>query len=532
MNYFLGIDATSGTLVADFEDTRQRRQPSGHRHDRRHQQRLAPRRRDLRHARTPGGSTSTACSTARSRSAAFTPESTSIQHAALGSAPDQQRRAPRASSRAVDEVRDLERRPHAVPRSRRPARPGATSGTGPVGRYGLNEGTGTTVANVAGGATAPRRRARPGCAGSPPRPTHAAGRPGRAAAHAGGNGSVGSPGRRTPRRPRRLQRLPLDDDARAARPARRSTARPCSTAPTLHRHDRDERHDLLLRRRRGRLADQRARPPRRRRATPTRRRRRQRRAAERHEPVRDVRRGARPERLELHARAVVPAHRRGRRHEHRHGRHRQRDPAVTKGRAEAETPANLNMDYFLGIDASTGTLVADFEDTANGAEPPRHRHGASSRATSGITPRRSTTARHLAPVPRRRPRPDPRRRRVHARGDEHPARRDRHRHDQQRHRGRLLRGRRSTRRGLERRPHRRPDPGQPDQELTSGTGLIGRWGLNEASGATAANSVSGGVAGTLVGGPTRVPGFVPIGGGGNNAPVAVGDSYSTPRNTT
>ena len=45
-------------------------------------------------------------------------------------------------------------------------------------------------------------------------------------------------------------------------------------------------------------------------------------------------------------------------------------PLVTKGRAEAETPANLNMDYFLGIDASTGTLVADFEDTANGTNHP------------------------------------------------------------------------------------------------------------------------------------------------------------------
>ena len=71
-----------------------------------------------------------------------------------------------------------------------------------------------------------------------------------------------------------------------------------------------------------------------------------------------------------------------------------------------------------------------------------------------------------------------------------------------------------------------------DQELTSGSGLIGRWGLNEASGTTATNSVSGGVNGTLVGGPTRVPGFVPIGGGGNSAPVATADSYSTPRNTT
>ena len=45
-------------------------------------------------------------------------------------------------------------------------------------------------------------------------------------------------------------------------------------------------------------------------------------------------------------------------------------PLITKGRAEVETPANLNMDYFLGIDASTGTLVADFEDNANGTNHP------------------------------------------------------------------------------------------------------------------------------------------------------------------
>ena len=45
-------------------------------------------------------------------------------------------------------------------------------------------------------------------------------------------------------------------------------------------------------------------------------------------------------------------------------------PLIAKGRAEAETPANLNMDYFLGIDASTGTLVADFEDTPTAATTP------------------------------------------------------------------------------------------------------------------------------------------------------------------
>ncbi len=45
-------------------------------------------------------------------------------------------------------------------------------------------------------------------------------------------------------------------------------------------------------------------------------------------------------------------------------------PLVTKGRAEGETPANLNMNYFLGIDAMTGKLDADFEDTTNGGNHP------------------------------------------------------------------------------------------------------------------------------------------------------------------
>ena len=46
-------------------------------------------------------------------------------------------------------------------------------------------------------------------------------------------------------------------------------------------------------------------------------------------------------------------------------------PLVTKGGAEAETPANVNMNYFLGIDASaSATLVADFEDAANGTNHP------------------------------------------------------------------------------------------------------------------------------------------------------------------
>ncbi len=44
-------------------------------------------------------------------------------------------------------------------------------------------------------------------------------------------------------------------------------------------------------------------------------------------------------------------------------------------------------------------------------------------------------------------------------------------------------------------------------ELTGGTGLIGRWGLNEGSGTTAANSIAGRPNGTLTGSPTWVAGF-------------------------
>ena len=82
-------------------------------------------------------------------------------------------------------------------------------------------------------------------------------------------------------------------------------------------------------------------------------------------------------------------------------------PLITKGRAEAETPANLNMNYFLGIDATTGTLVADFEDTASGGNHP----------VTGTAVVTSNVWHHAAatysgstwqPLPRRRPRPDAR----------------------------------------------------------------------------------------------------------------------------
>ena len=48
LNWFLGIDAASGKLAADFEDTNSRPQPPGHRQHGRHRQRVAPRRGHVR----------------------------------------------------------------------------------------------------------------------------------------------------------------------------------------------------------------------------------------------------------------------------------------------------------------------------------------------------------------------------------------------------------------------------------------------------------------------------------------------------
>ena len=206
-------------------------------------------------------------------------------------------------------------------------------------------------------------------------------------------------------------------------------------------------------------------------------------------------------------------------------------PLLTKGRAEAETPANLNMDWFLGIDATTGQLVADFEDNATGANHPvtgtavvssnvwHHvaaTYGAGTwnlyldgvldktLAVGAFTPE-ATSIQHAALGT--------------AMTSTGVA-------------GGFFAGVVDEARVWNVVRTAAQISANKNLELTSGSGLIGRWGLNEASGTRAANSVSGGVAGTLVGAPPRVAGFVPPSGGGNQAPVAVADSYSTPLNTT
>ncbi|MCB0152226.1 MAG: LamG domain-containing protein, partial [Caldilineaceae bacterium] len=44
-------------------------------------------------------------------------------------------------------------------------------------------------------------------------------------------------------------------------------------------------------------------------------------------------------------------------------------PVLTKGMGQGETPANINMNYFLGV-TSTGVVGADFEDAATGGNHP------------------------------------------------------------------------------------------------------------------------------------------------------------------
>ena len=154
-----------------------------------------------------------------------------------------------------------------------------------------------------------------------------------------------------------------------------------------------------------------------------------------------LRRRAGAERHDLHARAVVPRTGAGVGVSTGSDGIASAIPLSRKGRAEAESPANLNMDYFLGIDASTGVLVADFEDTASAANHPVTGTTVVTR-TSGITPPPSTTRRPTPGACTSTARSTARSRsaatsRRSPRASQHAARRQRA--DEQRHRSRLLR---------------------------------------------------------------------------------------------
>ncbi len=136
-----------------------------------------------------------------------------------------------------------------------------------------------------------------------------------------------------------------------------------------------------------------------------------------------------------------------------------RDPAGHQGPRREPRARNIDMNYFLGIDAATGVLVADFEDTATRRpEPSGHSASRPSPSAPRLAPRgrRPTTATTwrlyldgvleiAAPW-----------RQSHAALRQHPARRARHRDNVDRRRSGLLRRDPSTRFGSGTSRARRP----------------------------------------------------------------------------
>ena len=178
-------------------------------------------------------------------------------------------------------------------------------------------------------------------------------------------------------------------------------------------------------------------------------------------------------------------------------------PLVTKGRAEAEG-SNVDMNYFLGIDASANTLVADFEDAAAGTNHP----------ATGATVITSNVWHHAAATY------DGSYWRLYLDGilDAKVAVTAEPRADSIQHAA-LATAMNSTgvaagffqgdldeariwsiaRTGTQVRAAR-------DDEISTGTGLLGRFGMNEATGTSVVNSV-GSPHGTAVGAPTRIAGY-------------------------
>ena len=207
-------------------------------------------------------------------------------------------------------------------------------------------------------------------------------------------------------------------------------------------------------------------------------------------------------------------------------------PLITKGRAEAETAA-ADVNYFLGIDATSGKLVADFEEAQSGGAPSANHPITGNTAIAVGTAWHHAAATYDGTT-------------WHLYLDGSP--------DGSLAVGQPANAQTNT---LTTVGSALTTAGAPagffagvvdevriwsvartaaqiaaakNTETTGAqTGLLGRWGLNEASGSTAADSSGNTVTGTLVGSPSRVAGF-PI--ATNAAPVAVDDTYSTPKNTT
>src|SRR6266545_3000463 len=183
-------------------------------------------------------------------------------------------------------------------------------------------------------------------------------------------------------------------------------------------------------------------------------------------------------------------------------------PLVTKGRAEAEN-SNVDMNYFLGIDAAGGTLVADFEEGAAGASPGLNH------PVAGVTAIQNNVWYHAAATY------DGATWRLYLNGalEKQLAVGQPPRSDSIQHAG-LATAMNSTGvaagffQGIldEARIWNFARTQAQIQltmnlELPSAPGLIGRWGMNEGSGTVVADSSGFGINGTATNGPAWVAGY-------------------------
>jgi hypothetical protein len=203
-------------------------------------------------------------------------------------------------------------------------------------------------------------------------------------------------------------------------------------------------------------------------------------------------------------------------------------PLVTKGASESDTPANVNMNYFLGFRTTDNVLVADFEDTVNGGN----------HAVTGVTPITSGVWHHAAVSYNTTTDTwnlylDGVLDRTLTIGDFTPE------SSSIQHAG-LATALNSTGAQAGRFDGALDEvriwnvvrtgaqiAAAKDQQLTSGTGLIARWGLDEGNGTAVNNSVTGGVNGTAVNGPLWVAG-APFGGASDPPPSAPSGLAATP----